>query len=153
ISPETAKGEPIAGNLRWTRPDRVFGMRFGMNGISGNASKLQFKEVKVDTQHQVGGRVVQVQMSSPANWSVFGESGGLTAMKGDVRIEHAQLPDGSFEFPFIGSLHADLIKDKLDSTINAVINGGDVNFTMGLTELQDPKAKFSLVAEALDLNT
>src|SRR3546814_15936020 len=86
-------------------------------------------------------------MSSPANWDVFGEVGGLSAMQGDVKIEDAALPGGSFAFPFIGSLRVDLIKDELASEINAVLSGSKLDFSLTATQLKNPKFVFDLTAD------
>src|SRR3546814_1426667 len=92
-------------------------------------------------------------MSSPANWDVFGEVGGLSAMQGDVKIEDAALPGGSFAFPFIGSLRVDLIKDELASEINAVLSGSILDFSLNATQLKNPQFVFDLTADKLAFNT
>lgn len=153
ISPESATGAPIAGTVKLSKPDHVLGITLGMNGIGGNASKLTLKELKIDAGLKEGNRLVQLKMSSPANWDVFGEVGGLSAMQGDVKIEDAALPGGSFAFPFIGSLRVELIKDVLTSEINAVLSGSKLDFSLNATQLKDPKFVFDLAADKLDFNT
>ncbi|WP_041682827.1 AsmA family protein [Pusillimonas sp. T7-7] len=153
ISPESATGAPIAGTVKLSKPDHVLGITLGMNGIGGNASKLTLKELKIDAGLKEGSRLVQLKMSSPANWDVFGEVGGLSAMQGDVKIEDAALPGGSFAFPFIGSLRVDLIKDELASEINAVLSGSKLDFSLNATQLKNPKFVFDLTADKLDFNT
>ncbi|NYT83993.1 AsmA family protein [Pollutimonas harenae] len=153
ISPESATGAPIAGTVKLSKPNQVLGITLGMSGIGGNASKLTLKELKIDAGLKEGNRLVQLKMSSPASWDVFGEVGGLSAMQGDVKIEDAALPGGSFAFPFIGSLRADLIKDELASEINAVLSGSKLDFGLNATQLSDPKFVFDLTADKLDFNT
>lgn len=153
ISPAEAQGEPISGTIKLGEGDDVLAVALGMSGIGGNASKLTLKELKIDGGLKEKGRLVQVNMTSPAIWDVFEEKGGLSAMKGDIRIEDAALPGGSFEFPFIGSLQADLIKDELSSEINAVLSGSRLDFRVSATQLSDPKVKFALAADSLDFNT
>src|SRR5690606_11906189 len=116
-------------------------------------SKLTLKELKIDGGLKEKGRLVQINMTSPAVWDVFEEKGGLAAMKGDVRIEDAALPGGSFEFPFIGSLQADLIKDELTSEINAVLSSSKLDFRVKATRLSDPQVVFDLTADRFDFNT
>ena len=74
-------------------------------------------------------------------------------MKGDIRIEDEALPGGSFEFPFIGSLQADLYKDELISEINAILSGSKLDFRVKATQLTQPRVDFSLAADKLDFNT
>src|SRR3546814_13398814 len=99
-----------------------------MTGLGGNATNLTLKELKIDGGLKEGDRLVQLKMTSPANWNALDEKGGLSAMKGDVRIEDSALPGGSFEFPFIGGMQADLIKEEPISEINAVISGSKRDF-------------------------
>ncbi|MGB3287769.1 MAG: AsmA family protein [Burkholderiaceae bacterium] len=153
VSPDNAKGEPVSGTVKFTGKGRVLGIGLGMSGLGGNASKLTLKELKIDGGLKEGDRLVQLKMTSPANWDVFEEKGGLSAMKGDVRIEDAALPGGSFEFPFIGSLQADLVQDELASEINAVLSGSKLDFKVKATQLKSPKVTFGLTADKLDFNT
>lgn len=153
ISPESAKGTPVSGTVKLTSKDEVLGVSLGMSGLGGNASKLTLKELKIDGGLRTGNRLVQLKMTSPANWDVFAEKGSLSAMKGDIRIEDAALPGGSFEFPYIGSLQADLVKDEVSSDINAVLSGSRLDFGIKATRLNDPKIDFALNADKLDFNT
>ncbi|MFW7341613.1 AsmA family protein [Pollutimonas sp. H1-120] len=153
VSPEAAKGEPVSGTIKLSNQQNVLGVALGMSGLGGNARNLTLKELKIDGGLKEGDRLVQLKMTSPANWDVFEEKGGLSAMKGDVRIEDAALPGGSFEFPFIGSLQADLIKDELVSEINAVLSGSKLDFKVKATQLKSPKVTFGLAADKLDFNT
>src|SRR3546814_11471961 len=84
---------------------------------------------------------------------VGGEVGSLYARQGDVKIEDAALPGGSFALPFIGSLRVDLIKDELASEINAVLSGSKLDFSVNATQLKNPKFVFDLTADKLDFNT
>src|SRR3546814_16784775 len=106
VSPETATGEPVAGTIKLSSKQNVLGLALGMTGLGGNATNLTLKELKIDGGLKEGDRLVQLKMTSPANWNALDEKGGLSAMKGDVRIADSALPGGSFEFPFIGSLQA-----------------------------------------------
>ncbi len=153
VSPEAAKGEPVSGTVKLTSRDEVLGVALGLSGIGGNAQQLTLKELKIDGGVKQGDRLVQLKMTSPANWDMFERKGALSAMKGDVRIEDAALPGGSFEIPFIGSLQADLIKDELVSEVNAVLSSSKLDFQVKATRLEDPKVTFSLAADKLDFNT
>lgn len=153
VSPETAKGEPVSGTVKITSPDDVLGISLQMSGVGGDAYDLTLKELKLDSAYKQGSRVVGVQMSSPATWSPFGRRGGLSAMKGDIRIEDSALPAGSFQFPFIGSMQADLYKDELSSEINAVLSGSKIDFSLAASHLTDPRIAFDLSADDIDLNT
>jgi AsmA protein len=153
VSPETAKGEPVSGTIKLSSKQNVLGVALGMSGLGGNASNLTLKELKIDGGLKEGDRLVQLKMTSPANWSLFDEKGGLSAMKGDIRIEDAALPGGSFEFPFIGSMQADLIQDEIVSEINAVLSGSKLDFKVKATQLKSPKVTFGLAADKLDFNT
>ncbi|HWK71112.1 MAG TPA: AsmA family protein [Burkholderiaceae bacterium] len=153
ISPDAAKGEPVSGTIKFSGKDSTLGVALGMSGLGGDARKLTLKELKIDGGLKEGDRLVQLKMTSPANWDVFEEKGGLSAMKGDIRIEDAALPGGSFEFPFIGSMQADLVQDELISEINAVLSGSKLDFKVKATQLKSPKVKFGLAADKLDFNT
>lgn len=153
ISPEVAKGDPVVGTFRLNEPDSVLGVSLETAGLGGDAFDLRLQELKVNSTRTRGDRLVTVQMSSPAAWSPFGRQGGLSAMKGDVRIEDATLPGGVFQFPFIGSLQADLYKDELSSSINAVFGGNKIDFSLAVSQLNDPHIAFDLSADNVDLNT
>jgi AsmA protein len=153
VSPEAAKGQPITGTVKLTSKNEVLGLSLGMSGLGGNSRKLTLKELKIDGGLKQGDRFVQLKMTTPANWDRLADKGDLSAMKGDVRIEDAALPGGSFEFPFIGSLQTDLIKDELTSEINAVLSSSKLDFRVKATRLNDPQVVFDLTADRLDFNT
>lgn len=153
VSPEAAKGEPISGTVKLSGKDEVLGLSLTMSGLGGNSRKLKLKELKIDGGLKQGDRFVQLKMTTPANWDRLADKGDLSAMKGDVRIEDAALPGGSFEFPFIGSVQADLIKDELTSEINAVLSSSKLDFRVKATRLSDPQVVFDLTADRLDFNT
>lgn len=153
ISPETAKSEPLVATFRQNGQGGDLGVSLNMSGLGGDAFDLTLQELNLDSTHKRGDRLVSIQMSSPATWSPFGRQGGLSAMKGDVRIDDATLPGGVFQFPFIGSLRADLYKDELSSAINAVLGGNKIDFSVAVSQLDDPHVAFDLNADNLDLNT
>jgi AsmA protein len=151
VSPDSAKGEPVVGTVKLSGND-VLGVSLGLKGIGGNAQHLKFGELSVESSFKKADRLVQVTMSSPGSWNFVEKQGGLSAIKGDVKIEDAALPGGSFAFPMIGSLHADLLKDVLASEINAVLNGSKLDLKVKAKKLEDPKVTFDLTADTLDLN-
>lgn len=153
VSPEAARGEPLTATVQRQGQDERIAMVLGMSGLGGNASQLSFKELKLDGRMQQGEQLVQVNMTSPASWHVFEERGTLSAMRGDVRIEHPALPGGTFEFPFIGSVAADLRKDDIRSELDAVLSGSKLGFRVGVKRLDRPQVDFSLHADQLDFNT
>ncbi|MFC0660441.1 AsmA family protein [Eoetvoesiella caeni] len=151
ISPEAAKGEAVSGSIKLSGSS-VIGLSLGASGLGGNADNLTLKELKVDGGIKQDNRMVRVNLSSPAQWDALKGQGTLSAIKGDVKIEHAVAPPRTFEFPLIGSLHLDLLKDTLNSEISAVLNGRPLNFNVKATELNDPKVQFALQSEGLDLD-
>ncbi|UHL64169.1 AsmA family protein [Paralcaligenes sp. KSB-10] len=151
ISPEAAKGDAISGTVKLSG-QKVLGLALGVSGIGGNAQELTLKELKVEGGLKEGQRVIQFNISSPANWSSIKDHGGLSAIKGDVKISDPSLAGDSFEFPLIGSLRADLVKDQISSEINAVLSGSKLDFKVKATQLRDPKVTFDLVADTLDFN-
>ncbi len=154
VSPDTARGEPLTATLQLQGKNERLAMVLGMSGLAGNASQLSFKEIKLDGRMQQGEQQVQVKMTSPAAWSVFEEKGNLPAMRGDVRIEHPALPGGVFEFPFIGSMSADLVKDYIRSELDAVLSGSKLGFRIGVQRSSErPQVDFALQADQLDFNT
>ena len=153
ISPEIAKGEPVIGTYRTSNSNSDLGVSVEMAGLGGDAFDLTLQELKIDSTQKRGDRLVTIQASSPATWSLFGRAGGLSAMKGDVRIEDVTLPGGRFQFPFIGSMKADLYQDELSAAINAVMGGNKIDFSLAVDQLSDPHVAFDLTADNVDLNT
>lgn len=151
VSPDTAKGDAVSGTVKLAG-DKVLGLALGLKGLGGNAEHLTLKELKVDGSLKQGDRVVQVNLTSPAEWNLLKDQGALSALKGDVKIEGADLPHGAFEFPLIGNVHADLVKDELSSQISAIINGSTVAFDLKANQLADPRIVFDLHADAIDFN-
>ena len=152
ISPSIAEGDPVAGTIKLTGDDNVLGVSLGLSGIGGDAYDLNFKQLRIDSGLKQGDRLVQVNVSSPGKWSFSSQSGALSAMKGDVKIQDAALPGGSFDFPLIGSLSADLPKQQVSSEVNAVLNGSKLDFKIAATRLSDPAVTFELDADSLDFN-
>ncbi len=152
ISPDVAKGDAVSGTLKLTGPQKILGLAVGISGLGGNANDLTLKELKLEGGLKQGQRVVQFKVSSPANWSAYKQQGGLSAIKGDVKIEDPSLPGNSFEFPLIGSLRADLVADQVSSEINAILNGSKLDLKLKATRLSDPKIVFDLKADTLDFN-
>ena len=154
VSPDTARGEPLTATVQLQGKDDRVAMVLGMSGLAGNASQLTFKELKLDGRIQQGEQLVQVNMTSPASWNVFEERGTLSAMRGDVRIEHPALPGGTFEFPFIGSVSANLREDHIRSELDAVLSGSKLGVRVGVKRTAErPQVDFSLQADQLDFNT
>lgn len=151
ISPDAAKGDAVSGTIKLSG-SKVVGLALSLSGLGGNAQKLTLKELKLAGTLKQEGRAIQLNVSSPANWDVFQEQGGLSAMKGDVKFEDTALPNGGLEFPLIGSLQADLVKDELNSEINAIINGSKLDVKVKARRLDDPKVVFSVQADTLDFN-
>lgn len=152
ISPETAEGEAVAGTIK-LEGSQSLGLKLGMNGLGGDAWNLSLKELKVDGSLKDGDHLMLVNMSTPVQWDVINEKGTFSAIKGDVTIQdNTEEPASTFEFPLIGSLHADLFKDEISSEINAVLNGAPLNFNFKATELSDPKLRFALQADMLDFD-
>lgn len=151
ISPEAAKGDAVSGTVKLSGR-KTLGLAVGISGLGGNAQHLTLKELKIEGGLKQGQRLVQFNLSSPAVWNSIRQRGELSAMKGDVKIQAPALPGGSFEFPMIGSLHADLVKDQLSSEINAVLSGSKLDFKVQATQLADPKVVFNLSADSLDFN-
>ncbi len=154
VSPDSASGEPLTATMQLQGKNERLAMVLGMSGLAGNASQLSFKELKLDGRMQQGEQQVQVKMTSPGAWHVFQEKGNLSAMRGDVRIEHPALPGGVFEFPFIGSVAADMQKDHIRSELDAVLSGSKLGFRVGVQRTAErPQVDFSLHADQLDFNT
>lgn len=151
ISPEAAKGEPVTGTVKLTG-DSTLAVALGLEGLSGNADTLQFQALSLDGGFSRDQRLLRLKVSSPASWSMSLKKGELSALKGDMSIQDATLPGGRFEFPMIGSVQLDLVKDLLETDINAVINGGQLELKAKAEQLAKPKVMFSLDAGKLDLN-
>ena len=153
VSPDSARGEPLTATVQREGGDERVALVLGMSGLGGNASELTLKELKLDGRLEDGEQLVQVNMTSPASWNMFEERGRLSAMRGDVRIEHPALPAGVFEFPFIGSMSANLKESHVRSELDAVLSGSKLAFRVGVKGFDRPQVDFALQADQLDFNT
>ncbi|MGE4370859.1 MAG: AsmA family protein [Burkholderiaceae bacterium] len=152
VSPSSAKGEPVAGTFKYGDQNRLTGVAVSARELSGDAFNLKWKEIKLDGNLKDGDRLVRLNLLSPASWEVFAEKGGFSAIKGDVVIEDPALPNGSFEFPFIGSVQANLPADEITSQINAVLSGSNLDLNVKATQLKDPKVVLSLKTDKLNID-
>ena len=149
ISPSSATGQALTGRVRLQGLDASF----GLNGISGNASELDIKEIKLDSTLTQGKRVVKAVFTSPATFNLWQRAIGLSAMKGDVSITDPGLPKGSLQIPVIGSMSANLQKDQAGAKINAVLEGGKFDLTADVKKLSAvPDITFALAVDTLDLD-
>src|SRR5690606_25792718 len=67
VSPSSATGQALTGRVRLQGLDASF----GLNGISGNASELDIKEIKLDSTLTEGERVVKAVFASPATFNLW----------------------------------------------------------------------------------
>ncbi|MER1966912.1 AsmA family protein [Castellaniella sp. GW247-6E4] len=151
ISPESAQGEPVTGTVKVSGEDKL-ALAFGLEGLAGNANELRLRAMTLDGGIAHGDRLTRLQLASPVTWDRSLRKGSLSAIKGDLSIRDPASPRPEFEFPMIGSVHLDQIKDTLDADINAVIEGGQFAFKSQTQRLADPQTRFSLTADKLDLN-
>jgi len=151
ISPESAKGEAVAASVKISGTN-VLGLSLGASGLGGNSQQLTLKELKVEGGLKQGARAVRINLSSPAQWDTVKSIGILSAIKGDVKIESGAPSSGAFEFPLIGSIHADLAKDEVNGDVNAVLSGSPANLKFKVAKLSDPKVQLALQADTLDLD-
>jgi AsmA protein len=151
VSPDAAQGDPVTGTIKLTG-ESTLAMSLGLEGLSGSADELRFQALNLDGGLSRDQRLVQLKLTSPASWSMSLRKGELSALKGDMTIQDAALPNGRFEFPMIGSVQMDLVKDQFQADLNAVINGGQLGLKTRAQKLSKPKVDFALVATKLDLN-
>jgi AsmA protein len=151
ISPDSAQGDPVTGTFKWTGSDTL-AASLKLEGLSGNANEWQFRSVGLDSNLTQGKRLLRLRLASPLIWNHALRKGALTAIKGDVAVQDQALPQGGYEAPMIGSLHVDLVRDTLDTDLNAVVDGGQAAFKAQVTQLADPHVNFTLGTEKLDLN-
>ena len=149
ISPEQAGGQPLQATFKQTGR-RTLGVSMRLEGLGGHARQLTLKSAQLDAQAKAGDQLTQITLASPVEWDLDNDKAVLSAIKGDVRINDASLPSGSFEFPFIGSLH--MSKEGLNSDLNAVLSGTPLNFTLGLEQWSQPRWQFALQADAVDVD-
>lgn len=149
ISPSEATGQALTGRIRLQGLDASF----GLNGISGNASELDIKEVKFDSTLTKGERVIKAAFSSPATFNLWQRAISLLTLRGEVNITDPGLPKGSLQIPVIGSMNANLQKDQADARINAVLEGGKFDLTADVKQLSAvPDITFALAVDTLDLD-
>lgn len=152
VSPQSAKAEPVTGSAKFGPTNDLLGLSLAMEGLSGDAFRLQWKEMKVDATLTQAERKVQLKMSSPARWDVFGQTAGFSAIKGDVVIRDPALPGGSFDFPLIGSVQANLPQNEVVSQIDAVINGSPVDLDIRSQLADAGLTTLDLRAEKLNID-
>ncbi|CAM4208878.1 AsmA family protein [Bordetella tumbae] len=149
ISPSEATGQALTGRIRLQGLDASF----GLNGISGNASELDIKEVKFDSTLTKGERVIKAAFSSPATFNLWQRAISLLTLRGEVNITDPGLPKGSLQIPVIGSMNANLQKDQAGARINAVLEGGKFDLTADVKQLSAvPDITFALAVDTLDLD-
>lgn len=149
VSPSSATGQALTGRVRLQGLDASF----GLNGISGNASELDIKEIKLDSTLTEGERVVKAVFASPATFNLWQRAISLSAMRGDVSITDPGLPKGSLQIPVIGSMSANLQNDQAGAKINAVLEGGKFDLTADVKQLTAvPDITFALAVDKLDLD-
>lgn len=149
ISPSEATGQALTGRVRLQGLDASF----GLNGISGNASELDIKEVKLDSTLTKGERVIKAAFSSPATFNLWQRAISLLTLRGEVNITDPGLPKGSLQIPVIGSMNANLQKDQAGAKINAVLEGGKFDLTADVKQLSAvPDITFALAVDTLDLD-
>ncbi|CAM4046588.1 AsmA family protein [Bordetella muralis] len=149
ISPSEATGQALTGRVRLQGLDASF----GLNGISGNASELDIKEVKFDSTLTKGERVIKAAFSSPATFNLWQRAISLLTLRGEFNITDPGLPKGSLQIPVIGSMNANLQKDQAGAKINAVLEGGKFDLTADVKQLSAvPDITFALAVDTLDLD-
>ncbi|CAM5781933.1 AsmA family protein [Castellaniella caeni] len=151
ISPTTAQADPVAGTFKWTGDDTL-AVSLGLEGLSGNANEWQFRTANLDGALTQGERLLRLKLTSPVSWNTSLRKGALSAIKGDVSVRDPRRPQATDEFPMIGGVHLDLVKDALDVDLNAVIDGGQAALKSSATRLANPQIHFALTAEKFDLN-
>lgn len=153
LTPKGAKGETVTGTFRLEGDGRAVGASLNLAGVGGEDGKVALREVKVDAALKQQDRTVALRLTSPFAWTLATGQGGLSAMKGDVSIEDPALPSGKFEFPFIGSVAMDRLKDELTAQLDAVLSGSKLDMHVKASRLaQQPQIAFKLAADKLDLD-
>lgn len=149
ISPTEATGQALTGRVRLQGLDASF----GLNGISGNASELDIKEVKFDSTITEGERVVKASFVSPATFDFWQRAVSLLTLRGEVNITDPALPKGSLQIPVIGSMSANIQNDEAAAKISAVLEGGKFDLNADVKQLSSlPDITFALVVDTLDLD-
>lgn len=152
VSPDRAGGEPVSGTFKQQFDQAVLGVTTRFDELAGNAYDVRFRKADVEAVYQRGDRKLSLDMSSPLRWQVFRQRADLSALKGDVNIQDATLPDADVSLPFIGSLSLDAWEKTLKSDIKAVIDGGSVELALEADRAANPMVRFDLMADSLNLN-
>ncbi|MFA7624224.1 MAG: AsmA family protein [Pusillimonas sp.] len=151
VSPEQARGDSVSGTVKMTG-DSVLGLAVEMAGLGGNVRQLTLKEIKVDGTYKQTDRLTRINMVSPVRWNADTTELGLTAIKGDVKIDAETLGPAGFEFPLIGSVLVNLEKQSVGSDLNAVLNGNPLSFSTRVSGFEKPAIRLNLRADELDLD-
>ena len=151
VSPERAEGESVAGTVKLDG-ESVAGLSFKASGVGGNARELTLKEVKLDGTFKQGERLMRMNLSSPMRWNAVSEQWAATAIKGDVKIDAPALGEAGFEFPLIGSVLVDLLNQRVNSDLSAVLNGSSLDFSTRVENFEKPAVQLKLRAQELDID-
>lgn len=151
VSPTQASGEPLTGRWRLSGDDAV-DVSFGLEGLEGTATELDFSQLKLDAALRQGSRLVKTQLASPVQLRPLQESLALTALKGDIVITDPELPKGTLAIPVIGSMSADFAANAGKANINAVLEGGKFDLGVEFNSQPQPAVRFALTADTLDLD-
>lgn len=151
VSPQSAQADPLTATLKSTG-EQTLAVSVGLEGLSGNANEWQFRTAGLDAALTQKQNLLRLKLTSPLIWDTNLRKGALTALKGDFSLLGAERQQAIAEFPMIGSLSLDLIRDALDTDLSAIIDGGQASFKSSTTHLADPQTTFALNAEKINLN-
>ncbi|MFT0533776.1 AsmA family protein [Castellaniella hirudinis] len=151
VSPDSAQADPLVATLKATGGDTL-AVALGLEGLSGNAQQLQFRTASLDAAYTQGQRLLQLKLASPLAWDTRQHQGSLSAVQGDFSVQEPAHDQALVQFPLIGSLHLDLVRDALDMDLSAMVDGAQATLKSATTRLADPRTTFTLNAEKLLLD-
>ena len=152
VSPDSASGAPVEGSLKLSGDDTILGVSMALDQIGGDAYHIRAGKFDMEAAWQRDDQEIGVNMSSPLEWRVFQRRAALSAIKGDMKIHDPRGSVDPVSVPFIGSLSADAWQDDYHADLNAVVDGGKVDFTMQASRQDSPAINFDLMADRLNLN-
>ena len=150
ISSTVAGGKPLIGFLRMKGREQV-GVNLSLKGISGSADNLKVAEVKIDGKYaQPNNRVIGLNISSPAQMNLIDRIVMLSAISGNASFKDQGLEEQLV--PLIGSINADIQKNRASFKLDAVVNAGKFNLDGELHNFSRPNVNFDLSADSINLD-
>lgn len=151
VSPQSAQGEALTARVSLDGK-RDLDLRVALSGISGTADKLDIERLALDGELKEGDRVVRLASASPVHASLPRRKVSLSQLAGQVEILDPALPGRQMAIPIKGSVRANFEKEHAAAKLDATIEGGEFSASAEVSQFDEPRIAFTVVADTLDLD-